>query len=132
MSYTTKYYINEEKRTIVCVLESSPFDALDFVEKSGLRFVFKDERHLRVMPTRFVGVAKCAPEDTYNEHIGRLIAFDRAKEKYDLSFIRAADSMLDYKLGALHDCERRLDKYIAKASQHHYKREDEVDDYMNR
>ncbi len=132
MSYTTKYYINEEKRTVVCIINSRPYDALDFVYKSGLNFNAREENRIRLLPTRFVGVAKCAPEDTYDEHIGKLIAFDRAKEKYDLAFIRATDAMLDYKLGALHDCEQRLDKYIEKASQHHYKREDEIEDYMNK
>lgn len=132
MSYTTEYYVNKDKRVIVCVIKNSTYNALDFVSKSGLHFSMREENYIRLMPTRFVGRAKCAPEDTFDEHTGKLIAFDRAKEKYDLSFIRAVDAMLDYKLGALHDCERKLDRYIAKASEHHFRRKDEVESYINK
>ena len=132
MSYTTKYYVNEDKRTVVCVIQSRKLDAVNFMEKTGFEFLQFSDKAMQVMPTRFVGVARCSPEDKYDEHIGRLIAFDRAKEKYDMAFIHAVESMYDYQLNMLKQCEQRLDKYINKASQHHFKRVDKIEAYMNK
>ena len=133
MSYTTKYYVNEEKRTVVCTIESSDWDAVDFFEKSyNQTIVSNSVLKKAAMPRRFVGIAKCAPEDTFDEHIGRVIAFDRAKYKYDHAFIKAVDELCISQRRAIEDCEQRIDKYVNKAANHHFKREDEIEDYMNK
>lgn len=82
------------------------------------------------MPTRFVGIARCAPGDTFDEHIGRVIAFDRAKYKYDKTFINAVDKLCEEQHRAIKECLGRLDTYINKAADYHYKREDEVEDFL--
>ena len=55
-----KYYVNPNKKTVVCVI--------DFFERTGQTF-------------RVKGKSKCSDEDTFNEVIGKRIAESRAKTK---------------------------------------------------
>lgn len=103
------FYVDEEKRTVVCVYPKSkgtgvwPWNGasdlvIDFIEEN---FDFPDIslcdgvlysslKNKLKMPYRFVGKAVCAPEDEWNEELGKKIAFARAKEKcYDSFFKRA-------------------------------------------
>ena len=80
-----KYFVNEEKRTVVAVLEGTECLFTDFIyENDGLmsfhdHYYDFDDRYL--LPNRFVGIAKCSVNDEWNEQLGKLIAFDRLKEK---------------------------------------------------
>lgn len=79
----TSYIVNKEKRTIVCIIEtrddvSKRFCKYDlpagwtFYEKFGGDRVYK-------------GVAKCAPEDEWDETYGKRLAeyrASKAREKY--------------------------------------------------
>ena len=103
------FYVNEEKRTVVCVYPKSKDGCtwgwngasdlvIDFIEEN---FDFPDVnlcdgvlygslKNKLKMPYRFIGKAVCAPEDEWNEELGKKIAFARAKEKcYDSFFKRA-------------------------------------------
>lgn len=105
------FYVDEEKRTVVCVYPKSKGEGtgvwlwngasglvIDFIEENfnfgdisladGVRYgnLYKKLK----MPYRFVGKAVCAPEDKWDEELGKKIAFARAKEKcYDSFFKRA-------------------------------------------
>lgn len=99
------FYVNEEKRTIVCVYPKSKSNVwgasnlvIDFIEENfdfpDVSFLdgtsYGDLRNKLKMPYRFIGKAVCAPEDEWNEELGKKIAFARAKEKcYDSFFKRA-------------------------------------------
>ena len=63
----TKYYVNPEKKTVVCVItiQDDYFDDL----------------------LRFEGKAKCSPEDVFDENIGRQIAQNRAFIKMKVHFL---------------------------------------------
>ena len=52
-----------------------------------------DNRYL--LPNRFVGIAKCSVNDEWNEQLGKLIAFDRLKEKVNNSFIKCANKYVE-------------------------------------
>lgn len=66
----TKYFVNTEKKTVVCIIT---------VQDDFLGNVH-----------RFEGKAKCSPEDTFDENIGREIAQNRA-------FIKMKAYLRDYK-----------------------------------
>lgn len=131
MSYQTKYYVNEEKRTVVCVLTSSEFDVLNYIGKNHTCYFPMDEVKY-IMPRKYVGIAKCSPEDTFDEHIGSVVAFDRAKFKYDKTFISTMNRFMVDQAQARRDFENRFDKFITNAANHHYNREDEIEAYLNR
>ena len=56
-SLMTRFDVNKEKRTVVALLYY---------------------RYVPGEPPRFKGIAKCAPSDCFNEHIGKAIALRRA------------------------------------------------------
>ena len=63
----TKYYVNPEKKTVVCVIT--------------IQDDYFGEIH------RFEGKAKCSPEDAFDENIGRQIAQNRAFIKMKIHFL---------------------------------------------
>ena len=118
-----KFYVDEENRTVVCVIPSCTIDAdgnkryltdmvLDFIREHGMfsDFIMYDainfwrstfSKELQ-MPTSFIGKAVCATEDEWNEEFGKLIAFSRAKNKCYKSFFKRANKFiqaLDRRLG---------------------------------
>ena len=86
-----QYYINEEKRTVVAIIKcdinlpNKIFDRV-FVNYQG------DVKNSPVangyccyndfcINKRFVGIAKCSPNDTFNVEFGKKLALQRAKVK---------------------------------------------------
>lgn len=69
----TEYYINEEKRTIVCVITATN-DIFRRLAKYGLEDYYCDKKNTYI----YKGVAKCAPEDTWNVEYGKKLAEYRA------------------------------------------------------
>jgi len=72
-----RYIINLEKKTVTCILS----DCYDIVENRVFKYRMKDVSlysapHIK---NEFVGVAKCSPEDVFDEKIGMALALDRAK-----------------------------------------------------
>ena len=102
-----RFYVNETERVSVCIipntetmvedfiLDNFNYPELDFIVYGGLRKVIK-------MPYSFMGKAICAPEDEWNEELGRKIAFSRAKDKCYKSFFKRANMLVqtvDRRLG---------------------------------
>lgn len=95
-----RFYVNEEARTVVCVIPNTQYMVKDFIGEhfhwSGdfdfsdynLNYKLSDELN---MPNSFVGKAVCAPEDEWNEETGKLVAFSRAKDKCYKSFFKRAN-----------------------------------------
>ena len=69
----TKYYVNPEKKTVVCVIT--------------IRDDYFGQTH------RFEGKAKCSPEDVFDENIGRKIAQNRAFIKMKTHFLNTKKEM---------------------------------------
>ena len=89
-----KYFVNEEKRTVVAVLEGTECLFTDFMYENDGPLPCRDYYELDdrySLPNRFVGIAKCSVNDEWNEQLGKLIAFDRLKEKVNNSFIKCAN-----------------------------------------
>lgn len=77
------YYINEDERTIVCILKPSAFWEGDYFEK-----YVGWERGVRVnldyhLAKEYRGIAKCSLEDTWDETVGMKLARYRARRKID-------------------------------------------------
>ncbi len=99
------FYVNEEKRTVVCVYpKADPVFNRRYAGDMVINFIIENfdfpdinlgdliygMRPEMMMPRYFTGKAVCAPEDEWNEELGKKIAFARAKEKcYDSFFKRA-------------------------------------------
>ena len=105
-----RFYVNEEERTVICVIPNTRRMLLNFIEDN---FIFPDfevnyamqyrfvEENLK-MPHNFMGKAVCSAEDKWDETTGRLIAYSRAKDKCYKSFFKRANKliqMIDSRLG---------------------------------
>ena len=86
-----KFYVDEENRKVICVIEDTSLLFLKYIEdfKLDLSESPKFWNNL-VMPHRFVGIATCSENDTFNAETGKLIAFNKAKIKLTTSLFKRA------------------------------------------
>lgn len=106
-----RFYVNEEERTVICVIPHTRDMVLDFIEDhfgnmSNVNFYWAIRKGLEdklIMPNSFVGKAVCAAEDEWNEETGRMIAFSRAKDKCYKSFFKRANMFVQVIDGGLGD-----------------------------
>ena len=97
-----RFYVNEEERTVICVIPNVKFALREFIEEN---FEFPDfdvycgtsydylQKELK-LPHSFMGKAVCSAEDKWDETTGRLIAYSRAKDKYYKSFFKRANRLV--------------------------------------
>ena len=104
-----RFYVNEEERTIVCVIPNTSSMVIDFIWDNfnwadvnmSDAIDYRLRKQIR-MPHSFMGKAKCADEDEWDEELGKMIAFSRAKDKCYKSFFRRANNFVqtvDRRLG---------------------------------
>ena len=132
-----KFIVKPEERMVICVIDNNVSDmVIDFIRDEATFndieiYSFYDfEKKLR-MPHSFMGKAVCAPEDEWNEALGRKIAYSRAKNKLYTSFFKRANffvQAVDKRLGdmiekfnifgnTLDDDRQKLDDEIEQALQ---------------
>ena len=107
-----RFYVNEEARTVVCVIPNTKYMLSNFIDEHfqygdiNFDYAITTEylRHELVMPNSFMGKAVCSADDEWNEEIGKMIAFSRAKDKCYKSFFRRANNFVntvDRRLGSV-------------------------------
>ena len=85
--YKTEYKVNRDKRTVTCIITTTE-DFMNKIIKYGFSDVFDrfgftydnwndDSFDIR----KYVGVAKCSPEDEWDEEYGKQLAEYRAMKK---------------------------------------------------
>lgn len=98
-----KFFVQPEKGKVICVIENTQYMFKDYINRYFIicrGFMYSDDFYKKMeprilMPNRFVGIATCAPEDEFNEDLGRKIAFNRAKNKVSSSFFKRANYYID-------------------------------------
>lgn len=99
-----KFYVNEEERIVVCVIPGTRNLLLDFIES---HFSFNDVNLYGTinywgnkwssgleLPSSFMGKAVCSQDDVWDEEVGRMLAFSRAKDKCYKSFFKRANNLV--------------------------------------
>lgn len=119
-----RFYVNEAERTVVCVIPQFVEEGnwrkftsdmvTDFIEDNfqfpEIDFHYSLESKLTnelKMPNTFMGKAVCSPDDEWNEEVGKMIAFSRAKDKCYRSFFKRANKFvqsIDRRLGDMIEC----------------------------
>lgn len=107
-----RFYVDEDARTVVCVIPNTQNMVLDFVRDNcdysniSLYDSINFWNHKIVndvkLPNSFMGKAVCSEEDEWDEELGRMIAFSRAKNKCYKSFFKRANMLvqaIDRRLG---------------------------------
>lgn len=91
-----KYFVNEEKRQVVGLLEGTQFDAINKINKmmADTKFCFcMGEQYL--MPSEFRVVVQCDERDEFNPEIGKKIAHDRIMKRYYPSIDKRVNKFFD-------------------------------------
>ena len=81
MSTNIKYVVNPEKKTVVCLLEGCKDDVYNAMSPSEQAIVLFLHVNCE-LNNKYIGVAKCDPEDTFDEEFGRKLARNRMLKKY--------------------------------------------------
>ena len=81
-----KYFINEDKRQVIGLLEGTEFDALNKINKmlDGSPFSYWNRKCL--MPDSFKAVVTCDPSDEFDVDTGKKIVKERIMNRYYRSF----------------------------------------------
>lgn len=96
---SVRYIINEEKRIVVALMEKCQWDLIQYLNQkipnadfliSGLSSY--SGKTLNIGDT-YRGIAKCSPEDVFDEEIGKELASKRAKEKYERAKSRVLENV---------------------------------------
>ena len=127
------FYVDEKKRTIACVLENTQQMFHNYINDKlyiscwglpGIEQIAKFEAALD-MPNRFVGIAKCAAEDKWDEELGKKIAYLRLREKVYHSFFNKAkhyidtfDNYLERSVMEINKMGEKLDKEMESRNQY--------------
>lgn len=81
-----RYVVNEEKRTVVAVIDNCAGDALSAIRKMTTNGVFAYAplfTNKYDIDDTFVGMAKCNPEDVWDADVGKELARKRVISKHD-------------------------------------------------
>lgn len=88
-----RYVVNEEKRTVACIIYDCELDLASFITKhsmytNSVRMYGRDYPDLTqyvygLLKSSYSGVAKCSPEDEFSVEFGKNLAYKRARLKYE-------------------------------------------------
>lgn len=86
MSKDIKYIIKPKDRMVICVHYCDPYAVSMYLDTHHVPLFMGYFASDYKIKNYYVGVAKCAPEDKWNEDTGKLIALRKAKKKYYSAF----------------------------------------------
>lgn len=114
------YVVQPEQKKVIAYIEGTKWMFCRFV-RENYEFYWHDEllESKLEMPNKFIGVATCGPDDVWDENVGRLIAFDRMKEKLNKSFFKRANTFVA-------EMEKRLDTFCEHTNNYGMKLENNM------
>lgn len=96
-----RFFVQPEKRRVVCVIEDTRGTFNKFVSENCktplegcLEKTMNQLYDQCLMPDRFTGIAICSEDDVWDENVGKLLAYHRARAKFDQSFFRHAQTYI--------------------------------------
>lgn len=119
-----RFIVNEEKRTVVCLLERKRFSVTideylqskDIDAFNGIRS-FNRARALQNtlrLPRRVSAKAVCLPEDKFDVELGKLIAFHKLKAKVLQMYNKRITYVTKYIMHMYDDMEDDFNKFYDK------------------
>lgn len=91
-----KYFVNEEKRQVIGLLENTQWDAIHKICKTVADTDFCIRGHEKyMMPSEFRTVVTCDPRDEFDVEIGKKIAKERVLKNYYASLDKRVSKFLD-------------------------------------
>lgn len=136
----TRYIVKENERKVICVIHTDDFDEVrnfsEFAQDYCNSIMWYRNRkvmeQLKLPHKAFVGIATCAPEDEWDEALGKKLAYARAKYKYDDAFFKRANLLINEMDKHIDGLYTELNKYGAKLSNSSVKRHEELQEKLGK
>lgn len=90
VQYDTTYYVNKEKRTVVCKINDCMYNLCDEVEGKGM-----PPHEYLLLKDSYIGKAVCSVDDTFDEEFGKKLAFNRAVVKLNADKVKVIDDFIN-------------------------------------
>jgi hypothetical protein len=109
-----RYIVNEDKRKVICIIEDTDRIFINFANNNFkipcdcTDTYWGNKNNLfpkLLMPKRFWGIATCSKDDEWDEEIGKKLAFSKAKDKLNKSFVKRANLYV-------HTFDKHLDRAV--------------------
>ena len=97
------YKINKEKRVIVCTVTDCTHIATGRIYKYAKHYMYE---YADIIKDKYVGVAKCSPEDEWDEEKGKRLALIRAKRKRSKDINRVITRAIQIMKREIEDLEK--------------------------
>lgn len=112
-----KYIVKEKEKVVVAIIDNCSLDAVQKIFKrvpsigdlstNSTDSVEALDLDIAIMPSKFVGVAKCDNEDNFDEAKGKELAASRAKEKYHRCLKRTVNNWVNKQRKKLNNVEMK-------------------------
>lgn len=86
-----KFYVNEKKRTVVCVIPNTVHLLQDFLDDNDWSICSRLAWRELELPASFTGIARCAPDDEWDEERGKTLAYTKARDHLYRCFFKRAN-----------------------------------------
>lgn len=131
-----KFVVDKEKQIVVCILENTMRQFTDYVEENfpivpwWMNFDCLSFESRLLMPKRFIGIARCAPEDEWNEDFAKRLAYSRMRAKFDKSFFKRANTYVRMLDTWADDAAENLNMLGARLSENNEHRKQYINNYL--
>ena len=123
-----QYTVYPERRLVMCTIPNTTYTFIDDVTNEGMRvfinFNKKWEKRLK-MPDQFVGVSMCHPDDKFDVEIGKQIAYNHARDRFNRSYYTRAQAFINLLDNYTNKCEEQYNdvgRKLSVAAQYRHKR----------
>ena len=127
-----KFIVKPESRKVICVWNCNKNMLMEFLQDVDGFYVTSDEWRRLAMRPYYVGVATCAPEDEWDEELGKTIAFYKMKKKFYVSFFKRVNYFFDNRDKMLNRIAEDLDRIGERGNRELTKLENEIGSVINK
>lgn len=128
-----KFYVDKENKKVVCVIPKTEFMAVRFIEATSNIHIYHLNDNIAdklTMPRQFVGIATCQEEDTFDEEMGRLIAYNKARHKLNCSLFKRLNIYASFLDNKLNDFIDKCNDYGVKQGEREQVRENKIKEHF--
>lgn len=122
------YYIDENKKTVICVAEDCEYDLINEICPKFSSFSVNDKHIISQLiaseavdlfiDNKFIGKAKCAESDIFDIEKGKIIARNKMRMKYNQSKFKKLLSLCNSLDNILSCLDTNLSFYMDKVDHH--------------